>query len=158
VVPREADALRAGLAESHRRYTRRVNFREGWRGHLWQERFASFVLDESHLWAAVRYVERNPVRAGLVERAEEWAWSSARVHLGLAQDPLVSRSAALEQFGDWRKYLSLTDREEDLKHFRRHERTGRPYGPDDFVRKLETATGRTLTLGRPGPRKKTDGE
>ncbi len=153
-LPHEADALRGGLAESHRRYARRVNFREGWRGHLWQERFGSFVLDEAHLWAAVRYVERNPVRAGLVERAEEWPWSSARFHLGLADEPLVSRSAALEQFGDWRRYLSLTDREEDLARFRRHERTGRPVGSDDFIKNLEAATGRALTPGLPGrPRK-----
>lgn len=154
VVPQEVDALRAGLAESHRRYTRRVNFREGWRGHLWQERFGSFVLDETHLWAAVRYVERNPLRAGLVERPQEWPWSSARFHLGLADDPLVRPSAALEQFGDWRHYLSQTDREEDLKHFRRHERTGRPFGPEGFVKKLEAATGRSLTPGISGrPRK-----
>jgi putative transposase len=158
VVPQGPDALRAGLAESHRRYTRRVNFREGWRGHLWQERFASFVLDEAHLWAAVRYVERNPVRAGLVEQAEEWPWSSARVHLGLAAEPLVQRSAALKRFGDWRRYLSQTEREEDLDLFRRHERTGRPFGPEAFVKKLEVATGRALRPGSPGRPKKPEGE
>jgi putative transposase len=158
VVPHEADALRGGLAESHRRYARRVNFREGWRGHLWQERFGSFVLDEAHLWAAVRYVERNPMRAGLVEHAEEWPWSSARFHLGLAEEPLVQWSAALEQFGDWRRYLSQTDREEDLARFRRHERTGRPVGSDDFIKNLEAATGRSLKPGLPGrPRKSAEG-
>ena len=53
------------IGEAHRRYTRRINFREKWRGYLWQGRFASFVMDEPYLLAAARYVELNPVRAGL---------------------------------------------------------------------------------------------
>ena len=68
------------VAEVHRRYTRMINFREGWRGCLWQGRFASFVMSEKHLMGAVRYVERNPVKADLVERAEDWRWSSAAAH------------------------------------------------------------------------------
>ena len=47
MVPSEEDGLRATLGEVHRRYTRYVNFRKGWRGHLWQERFHSFVMDEN---------------------------------------------------------------------------------------------------------------
>ena len=64
LVPETEDALRATLGETHRRYTRRVNFREGWRGHLFQGRFASYPMDDAHLIAAVRYVENNPVAAG----------------------------------------------------------------------------------------------
>ena len=60
-VPSSEGGLRRAIGEAHRRYTRRVNFREGWRGHLWQGRFASFVMDESYLLAAARYVELNPV-------------------------------------------------------------------------------------------------
>ncbi len=62
VVPQSAGSLRRAIGEAHRRYTRRINFREGWRGHLWQGRFASFVMDEDHLLTAARYVELNPVR------------------------------------------------------------------------------------------------
>jgi REP element-mobilizing transposase RayT len=65
-VPRSEDAPARAIGEAHRRYTRRVNFRERWRGYLWQGRCASFVLDEPYLLAAARYVELNPVRAGLV--------------------------------------------------------------------------------------------
>ena len=65
-VPQSPDGLRLAIGEVHRRYTRMVNFREGWRGHLWQGRFASFVLDEPYVLTAARYVELNPVRAGLV--------------------------------------------------------------------------------------------
>jgi len=62
------DGLNFAIGEAHRRYTRRINFREGWRGHLWQGRFLSFILDESYLLAFTRYVELNPVRAGLVKK------------------------------------------------------------------------------------------
>src|SRR6185503_8599863 len=86
LVPSHEDGLRAALAEAHRRYTRRINAREDWRGHLWQSRFASFPMDEDHLLACARYVELNPVRAGLVARPEHWRWSSARAHLGLGRD------------------------------------------------------------------------
>ena len=70
LVPETADGLRAVLGEAHRRYTRAVNFREGWRGSLFQGRFASYPMDDAHLMAAVRYVENNPVAAGMLERAE----------------------------------------------------------------------------------------
>jgi putative transposase len=70
LVPQTAEGLWWTVSETHRRYTRRINFRERWRGHLWQGRFASFVMSENHLMGAARYVERNPVKADLVARAE----------------------------------------------------------------------------------------
>lgn len=76
--PHTEDGLRAALGEAHRRYTRHVNFRERWRGYLWQGRFASFPMDEKYLLACARYVELNPVRARLVKRPQDWAWSSAQ--------------------------------------------------------------------------------
>ena len=77
-VPHSADGLRRAIGEAHRCYTRQINFREGWRGHLWQGRFASFVMDEPCLLATARYVELNPVRAGLVTGPNKYPWSSAR--------------------------------------------------------------------------------
>ena len=77
-VPASEQSLRRAIGEAHRRYTRRINFREKWRGYLWQGRFASFVMDEPYLLAAARYVELNPLRARLVGSAAEWPWSSAR--------------------------------------------------------------------------------
>jgi len=78
MVPSHLDGLHAVLGESHRRYTRAVNFRKRWRGHLWQERFHSFPMDEAYLLAAVRYVEQNPVAARLCQRAQDWPWSARR--------------------------------------------------------------------------------
>jgi putative transposase len=88
-VPRSADGLRRALGEVHRRYTRMVNFREGWRGHLWQGRFASYVLEERYLLTAARYVELNPVRAVLVEAPTKYPWSSAAAHARGRDDGVV---------------------------------------------------------------------
>ncbi len=82
MVPSHEDGLRAVLADAHRQYTRRVNFREDCRGHLWQKRFYSFVMDESHLQAAIPYAKQNPVQTGLCESPEEWLWSSAAESFG----------------------------------------------------------------------------
>ena len=81
-VPREPEALAATFKPVHMRYAQHVNRRLRTTGHLWQGRYHSCPLDEEHLWQAVRYVERNPVRAGLVRRAERYPWSSAAAHVG----------------------------------------------------------------------------
>src|SRR5579859_3539365 len=106
LVPSDADGLRAALGETHRRYTRHVNFREGWRGYLWQGRFASFPMDEPYLLACARYVELNPVRAGLAKRPEAWRWSSAAAHLARRDDRLVDASPLGKLVPDWRGFLA----------------------------------------------------
>jgi putative transposase len=96
LVPATADGLRAALGEAHRRYSRHINFREGWRGFLFQGRFASYPMDDAHLMAAVRYVEQNPVTAGMVARAQDWRWSSAASHIAgrrTRDDPLTDDPA-----------------------------------------------------------------
>ena len=88
-TPKTEDGFRRAIGDAHRRYTRRVNFREGWRGHLWQGRFASFVMDEPYLLAAARYVELNPVRADLTLDAADWPWSGAKAPHSGCDDRLV---------------------------------------------------------------------
>ena len=149
-VPESADGLRRAIGEAHRRYTRQINFREGWRGHLWQGRFASFVMDEPYLLATARYVELNPVRAGLVSAPSEYPWSSARAHLTGRDDALVQVAPLLELAPDWRRLLTSAVREEELKVLRGHERTGRPLGDDDFLVHLEKNLGRVLRHQKPG--------
>ena len=101
LVPPSEDSLRRAVGEAHRRYTRRVNFREGWRGHLWQGRFASFVMDEPYLIAAARYVERNPARAKLVLRAEDWPFSSASAHVAGRADAWSEGAWLVERIAGW---------------------------------------------------------
>ncbi len=151
-VPQEERGLARAIGEAHRRYTRRINFRENWRGHLWQGRFASFPMDEHHLLAAVRYIEMNPVAAGLVTDPADYRWSSARAHLSGEDDGLTRVEPMSSMVGDWRGYLSLSSPEE-LDKLKRHERTGRPLGGDDFVAALERDLDRTLRPQKPGPRK-----
>ncbi len=151
-VPSREDGLRKLFAELHRRYTARINERHGWRGHLWQERFFSCVMDERHLLAAVRYVERNPVRAHLCARADEWAWSSATAHLNGIDDPIIDDIPMRELIDDWATYLRGQESDKMIGALRAHSRTGRPLGDEAFVRKLEVATGRRLrkrAAGRP---------
>jgi len=89
VVPETENGLARAIGEAHRRYTRRINSRENWKGHLWQERFASFPMDETYLLAVARYVEMNPVAAHIVKRAKEYRWSSAQAHLSAQDDQLI---------------------------------------------------------------------
>jgi len=155
-VPDGELSLARGVAEAHRRYTRLVNFREGVRGYLFQGRFFSCPLDEAHAVAAVRYVERNPVRAGLVRHAWDWRWSSAAFRVGLvAEDPLVEDRGAMGLAQDWRALLSADPEGSD--RLRRHVRTGRPCGSRSFVETAERHLGRRLRprpAGRPSTRRK----
>jgi len=150
LVPADPDGLRAALSEAHRRYSRRINFREGWRGYLWQGRFASAPMDEAHLMACARYVEMNPVRASLAARPEDWPWSSAMAHLAGRDDRLVEVQPLLDREPDWRGLLDGALSQADYDAIRRAERTGRPLGGEAFVEALEGRLGRTLTPGRPG--------
>ena len=156
-VPEEEASLARAFADAHVRYTRMVNFREGWRGHLWQGRFGSSPMDERHAVAALRYVERNPVRAGLVRVAWRYRWSSAAFHVGgLDADALIgSRDGWFAELAaGWREFLAEGDEEEFVARVRREANVGRPVGAAPFVAGLERRLKRRLTRGRPGrPRK-----
>jgi putative transposase len=151
-VPRTAEGLNRAIGEVHRRYSRMVNFRENWRGHLWQGRFASYVLDEPYLLTAVRYIEVNPVRAGLVESPSRYRWSSAAAHVRGRDDALVRASPLNRLVPNWRGFLARVIREEDIKVLRAHERTGRPLGDEEFLATLEKDLGRILRRQKPGPK------
>lgn len=154
VVPDSEEGLRRSLGEAHRRYTRRVNFREGWRGHLWQGRFASFPMDECYLRRAARYVELNPVRARLCSVPWDWRWSSAAAHVGEVDDALVRVKPLLERVRDWREYLMEPLEAEQEQRWHRHERTGRPLGESEFLDRIEGILGRCVRPAKRGPKPK----
>lgn len=151
LVPSDANGLRAALANTHRRYSRDINFREGWRGYLWQGRFASFPMDGNYVMTCARYIELNPVRARLVQRPADWRWSSARAHLKRQDDGVVRVEPLLKRAGDWKSFLGQ-GLESDYAAIRSSERTGRPLGDKSFVRKLEKKLDRVLTRRKPGPK------
>jgi putative transposase len=106
VVPHHRHSLARVIATTHQRHADRLNRRREQSGHLWQNRYFSTVLDQRHLWTAVRYIERNPVRGGLVARAEDYRWSSAVAHCTRRGDPYLSPARPFPgPIEDWRAWL-----------------------------------------------------
>ena len=156
VVPADEDGLRRTFADAHRRYTGLINARNKWTGHLWQGRFGAVAMDEAHLMAAARYVALNPVRAGLVRRAEDWRWSSVHCHLAGKDDALVTVAPLLARYGDFRGLLDEAGEADEAAWatLRRSESTGRPAGGGDWLEGLEQRTGRRLAPKKRGPKTK----
>lgn len=152
-VPRDADALSRTFRHVHRHYTGYVNARLRVTGHLWQGRFSSVAMDEAHLCAALRYVALNPVRAGLVDRAEEWRWSSVRAHFSGIDDHVVRTAPARERVGDFRAFLG-EDFDEALTYaaLRKAETLGRPIGSIEWLQDMAARTGLGLRPGKRGPK------
>jgi putative transposase len=111
-------------------------------------------MDERYLFSAVRYVENNPVRAGLRSVAEEWRWSSAGAHLHGSDDELVTVSPMLELVCDWKSYLQVDTDASVSEEIHGHLRTGRPLGSERFLERLEQQLQRILRRGKPGPKPK----
>ncbi len=132
-----------------------VNFQKGWKGHLWQGRFASFPMDEQYLIAAAPYILLNPVRAGIVKKTEDYQWSSARGHLQGEDDILVKGEPLNKIVPGWQSLPATNVVEKDYEAIRRHERTGRPLGDNDFISRLKKQTGRILKRRKPDPKKKS---
>jgi putative transposase len=152
-VPSDKDGLRDTFADAHRRYTGYINARFRATGHLWQGRFGSVVMDESHLFYAVRYVSLNPVRAKLVPQAQAWRWSSVAAHLSGKDDKLVKVAPILDRYGDFAAFLGeAIDDETEFMRLRESETTGRPLGSEQWMDKLEKMTGKTLKPQKRGPK------
>ena len=153
-VPETEQSLSRGLGDAHKSYTRLINFRHGWRGYLFQGRFSSYPLDEPYLYAAIRYVERNPVRAKLVTKAEDYPYSSAKAHVFGLKDLLLTDCFLTQEIKDWRSFLLGEDDQKDQILFEHHAHTGRPLGNETFLKTLEQKLGRVLQKGKPGPKGK----
>ena len=159
VVPTTDDGLQRVLKPLHMRYAQRINRARNWKGHLWQGRFFSSPLDEVYLLAAVRYVERNPVRAGMIDRAEDYRWSSAAAHCGNRTDSVLNlESGWREQFAtidDWSAWLSAADEIEKIRILRQNVEKGLPCGSENFIQRLGKIAGRHLEYRPQGRPKKS---
>jgi len=158
-TPRSEEALAKTLGRTDFRYTQYVNRFHGRSGHLWQNRFYSCALDEEHYWAAMAYIEQNPVRARLVRRAWCFGWSSAAAHCGQARDrsKLLDLGAWHASMQNWKATLSAMLGGEALSAVRLNTHRGRPLGSDSFLSKIERRVGRRLRplpVGRPRKEKK----
>lgn len=155
-VPSTENSLARCFGEAHRRYTRLKNFAQGVRGYLFQGRFSSCVLDQNHLLAAARYVELNPVRAGMARQAWDYPWSSACFHVGKKDsDPLITDRTLPGLITGWEELL-CRDIEDGVEQLRLATRTGRPAGGDAFVAAVKDLTGRDLCKRQAGRPRKRD--
>lgn len=156
VVPQGDTALAQAVGRTHFTYAQRFNTDHGRSGHLWQGRFYSCAMEHGHELSALRYVEQNPVRAGLAGEAWRYPWSSAAAHTG-QPDPSgmldlkswQSLSAGL----DWRAFLSERLPGEEYLDLRRQTMTGRPLGTVRFLAVTGKQLNRQLRarpVGRPG--------
>lgn len=161
VVPHNEQTLAKAVGRTHYDFTRYINRLHARSGHLWQNRFFSCPLDDEHYWSAMRYIERNPVRAKMVRRAWRYDWSSAGAHVtGHDTSELLDLSEwrRKKERQDWAKQLTEPQDDETLSRIRSSLRTGRPLGSDAFVSKVERFLGRRLRaaiVGRP-PSKKSN--
>ena len=158
-TPKGEASLAMAVGRGHLRYTQYVNWRHRRSGHLWQNRFYSCALDERHAVVALRYVERNPVEAGLVAQPWQYRWSSAAAHVG-DPDPtgLLDLQAwwACWSADEWREFVQTPEDESVASKLRSSTAGGWPLGTENFVRELERAVGcrvRPLPSGRPGKRR-----
>ncbi len=156
LIPEREDSLAKSLGRVHNDYSRWIHIRRGQIGHLWQNRFYSCPLERAHLWNVVRYVEVNPVRAGLVDTAEEWPWSSAEAHAyGRDRWGIIDSGSFAKEFtsAQWKTVLGRGDDVQLAQDLRLATTTGRPFGSGSFTEHLERVAGRPLARGKPGRKK-----
>jgi len=155
-VPRRDESLAKGIGGTNLVYTQYINRRYNRSGRLWQNRFFSTIIEEGpYLWAVARYIERNPVRANIVERAEDYPWSSAKAYILNLKDKILSDESWLEEseFDAYRKFLSDENKEIDGS-IRKATSTGRPLGCEEFMKNLEKILERSIFPKRVGRPKK----
>jgi len=159
LVPQQSDSLGVMFNQVSMRYAQYINRKLNRRGHLWQDRYFSCPLDKDHLYEVFKYVENNPVKAGIVGTAEEYPWSSARAHIfnNLPEDSfLTDYSKYLKNIDNWNDYLKETSNETILSNLKKCTSSGKPAGSEEFVKELEFKVGRILRskpMGRPWPKK-----
>ena len=142
-VPEQVESLSRAIGRTEGDYASYYNFRHCQVGQLWHGRFRSSVMDQSHLMNATRYVERNPVRAGMVDHAEDYHWSSAPAHCSLRADPLLASDfPLLREIPDWSAWLQNPESQETLDQLRFRTARGHPIGSRDFVQAIERRVGR----------------
>ena len=141
------------LTITHARNWQEHRHRVGY-GHLYQGRYKSFPVEsDRHFYQAVRYVERNALRANLVRRAEDWRWSSLwRRACGTTQQCAMLSNWPLVRSASWAGHINDPQSDAELEALRRSLRRGQPYGSDQWVQATAKSLGLQPTLrprGRP---------
>lgn len=159
-MPETETALSRGIGLTNQVYTQYLNQKRSQSGRVWQNRFFSCVVEsEQYLWAVARYIERNPLKVGLAERPEDYRWSSAKAHLTKTNDAVLSSTTWLppsERTAYAKFVLAENDGMDDA--IRKATRTGRPFGSENFIERLEFQLNQSLKPQKVGRPRKEIGE
>jgi putative transposase len=141
-TPRKPDSMARTINVVHMRHAQNINKIHGWDGHLWKGRFFSTALDERHLWLCLRYIEQNPVYAGLVKKAQDYPWSSAAAHCGLQDDPLLTPGTGFDiELEEWDDVLREVIDRHVVDFIKKRTHAGLPCGDRKFLVKMGKIAG-----------------
>jgi len=154
VIPKTIESLSRAIGETHRLYTRKINFEQKVKGHLFQERFFSTPLDDEYFLNALRYVEQNPVKARMVKHAWNYKYSSVKYRIKeIKEDMLLSNYKMINEIKDYKVFL---EENTDSRFVREKTHTGKPCGNKMFYEKIKAITGNDYSSKKPGPKVKDD--
>ncbi len=154
VIPQDKEGISKMFRTVHMRYAQYKNYKRCTSGHLWQGRFFSCVLDNEHLFYAIRYVEQNPVRANMVRHPWDYEWSSAKWHVNKFQKKYIKiKDATIIDRKYWKKYLLSRDRNID-EEIRRKTCKGKAFAANSFIVYWEHRLGCILRELKPGRKSK----
>ena len=151
VIPKTKESLSKVIGETHRLYTRKINFEQKVKGHLFQSRFYSTPLDDTHLLNAIKYVELNPVKARMVRFPWDYKYSSVLHRMNYKIDKILSTNEIIKNIKNYKDFLL---KDEDYKNIKEKTRTGKPCGNLEFYKKIKELTGVDYLPKKPGPKKK----
>ena len=155
VQPKEAPMMARAIGETHRRYTNHINGRENWSGHLFQNRFFSYVADEQHALRAARFVETLPVTLGIAPKPENYLWSSAKSRIKVIQNGFLKPFQSFHAVQNWEGYLSRPIDPNEMNTIQLHLQTGRPRGSDLFLDNIEAQIDRSVRPQKRGRKPKS---
>jgi len=135
VIPGNEKSMADTIGKTHGHFAQHINRKMNSKGHLWEDRYYSCPMDDAHFLLAARYVERNPVKAGIVTHPWDYQWSSAAAHingfdiLGLLNldwwnDIIGNRS--------WVEYVDQPDLQEEVDALVKNTREGKPLGDEKY--------------------------
>lgn len=153
-VPEQEHLMARAIGEAHRRYSCIINERNDWRGHLFQDRFFSYAMDEQSTLRAARFIETLPVTAGIAPKPENYLWSSAKARIKVADNSIIKPFKSFHAIHNWSDYLQRPMDPDELRKVQLHLQTGRPRGSDIFLDSIEERIGRTVRPQKRGRKPK----
>ena len=133
-------------------YSQHINRKYEKTGRLWESRYHSCIVDREHyLWAVARYIEQNSRRAKIVKKEEEYPYSSAKAHIEGSRDDVLGEALFIDaQRKDYIAFIRESITEEEMQRLKYSTRTGRPFGREEFIKRMEKKLNKRFILQKPG--------